>query len=45
VLSFLTATLGLALSTTASAVLVGPIAIDAAAPLEVSPHPFEGWNR
>jgi len=45
VLSFLTATVGLGLSTAASAVLVGPIAIDAAPSLEVLPYPFAGWNR
>ncbi len=36
----LTATLGLVLSNTASAVLVAPIAITAAQALEVSPYPF-----
>jgi len=40
VLFFLTATLGLILSNTASAVLVAPIAIAAAGALEVSPYPF-----
>lgn len=40
VLFFLTATLGLVLSNTASAVLVAPIAIYAAAALGVSPYPF-----
>lgn len=40
VLFFLTATLGLVLSNTASAVLVAPIAITAANALEVSPYPF-----
>jgi di/tricarboxylate transporter len=37
---FLTATLGLFLSNTASAVLVAPIAITAAETLGVSPYPF-----
>jgi di/tricarboxylate transporter len=40
VLFFLTATLGLILSNTASAVLVAPIAIAAAGALGVSPYPF-----
>jgi di/tricarboxylate transporter len=40
VLFFLTATLGLVLSNTASAVLVAPIAIAAAKALDVSPYPF-----
>lgn len=40
VLFFLTATLGLFLSNTASAVLVAPIAIFAAQSLGVSPYPF-----
>ncbi len=40
VIFFLTATLGLVLSNTASAVLVAPIAIYAATALEVSPYPF-----
>jgi di/tricarboxylate transporter len=40
VLFFLTALLGLFLSNTASAVLVAPIAITAAASLGVSPYPF-----
>ena len=40
VLFFLTASLGLFLSNTASAVLVAPIAIMAAHALEVSPYPF-----
>jgi di/tricarboxylate transporter len=39
-LFFLTATVGLVLSNTASAVLVAPIAIYAAAALGVSPYPF-----
>jgi len=40
VLFFLTAVLGLFLSNTASAVLVAPIAITAAASMGVSPYPF-----
>jgi di/tricarboxylate transporter len=40
ILFFLTAGLGLVLSNTASAVLVAPIAIYAAAALNVSPYPF-----
>jgi len=40
VLFFLTASLGLVLSNTASAVLVAPIAITAAQALQVSPYPF-----
>jgi di/tricarboxylate transporter len=40
VLFFLTASLGLFLSNTASAVLVAPIAIVAAQMLDVSPYPF-----
>lgn len=40
VLFFLTATLSLVLSNTASAVLVAPIAIHAASSLDVSPYPF-----
>ena len=40
VIFFLTATIGLVLSNTASAVLVAPIAIYAAASLGVSPYPF-----
>jgi di/tricarboxylate transporter len=40
VIFFLTAALGLVLSNTASAVLVAPIAIYAAAALGVSPYPF-----
>lgn len=40
VLFFLTASLGLFLSNTASAVLVAPIAIMAANALDVSPYPF-----
>lgn len=40
VLFFLTASLGLFLSNTASAVLVAPIAIMAAQALDVSPYPF-----
>jgi di/tricarboxylate transporter len=40
VIFFLTAALGLVLSNTASAVLVIPIAIYAAAALDVSPYPF-----
>jgi di/tricarboxylate transporter len=40
VIFFLTATLSLVLSNTASAVLVAPIAIYVAAALDVSPYPF-----
>ncbi len=40
IIFFLTAGLGLVLSNTASAVLVAPIAIYAAASLDVSPYPF-----
>ena len=40
IIFFLTAALGLVLSNTASAVLVAPIAIYAAAALDVSPYPF-----
>lgn len=39
-LFFLTATVGLVLSNTAAAVLVSPIAIQAASMLDVSPYPF-----
>jgi len=40
IIFFLTAGLGLVLSNTASAVLVAPIAIYAAAAINVSPYPF-----